>query len=119
MLFFGPARHLVRCSVMSGVEVKADSKSIASFGRAVFEIAGQAFSSSSNAFASFRVERVEAFGEPAVDRGEKIAGLVHACLDRAKAAPGSSTRAVRRTLPAAVYSGECGFKLTRFCFRAR
>ena len=29
----GPARHLVQCSVMSGVEVKADSKSIASFGR--------------------------------------------------------------------------------------
>ncbi len=29
----GPKRHIVRCSVMSGVEVKADSKSIASFGR--------------------------------------------------------------------------------------
>jgi hypothetical protein len=29
----GPSRHLVRCSVMSGVEVKADSKSRASFGR--------------------------------------------------------------------------------------
>ena len=28
-----PKRHLVRCSVMSGIEVKADSKSIASFGR--------------------------------------------------------------------------------------
>jgi hypothetical protein len=29
----GPSRHLVRCSDMSGVEVKADSKSMASFGR--------------------------------------------------------------------------------------
>ncbi len=29
----GPQRHSVRCSVMSGVEVKADSKSMASFGR--------------------------------------------------------------------------------------
>ena len=34
----GPARHLVRCSVMSGVEVKADSKSIASFGRCLWLI---------------------------------------------------------------------------------
>ncbi len=30
---YGPARHLMRCSEMSGVEVKADSKSMASFGR--------------------------------------------------------------------------------------
>jgi hypothetical protein len=30
---YGPLRHLVRCSDMSGVEVKADSKSMASFGR--------------------------------------------------------------------------------------
>jgi hypothetical protein len=29
----GPERHLVRRSEMSGVEVKADSKSMASFGR--------------------------------------------------------------------------------------
>jgi len=28
----GPSRHLVRCSDMSGVEVKADSKSTPSFG---------------------------------------------------------------------------------------
>jgi hypothetical protein len=29
----GPSRRLVRCSDMSGVEVKADSKSMTSFGR--------------------------------------------------------------------------------------
>ena len=29
----GPSRHLARRSEMSGVEVKADSKSMASFGR--------------------------------------------------------------------------------------
>ena len=29
----GPALHLVRCSDMSGVEVEANSKSMAAFGR--------------------------------------------------------------------------------------
>jgi hypothetical protein len=40
-----------------------------------FEIACQAFSASSRAFASSQIERVEAFGEPAVHRSEKIAGF--------------------------------------------
>ena len=33
MSHIGPEHRLVRCSAMSGVEVKADSKSMASFGR--------------------------------------------------------------------------------------
>jgi hypothetical protein len=33
MSLVGASRHLVRCSDMSGVEVKAVSKSMASFGR--------------------------------------------------------------------------------------
>ena len=33
MSLIGPSRRLVRCSDMSGVEVKANSKSMASFGR--------------------------------------------------------------------------------------
>ena len=57
--------------------------------------------SSSNAFASFRSSVSKPFGEPAVDRSEKIAGLLHACPDRARAAPCSSPRAVPRTLLAA------------------
>ena len=48
-----------------------------------------------------QIERVEAFGEPAVDRREQIAGLAAACPDRATAAPCSSPRAAPRTLPAA------------------
>ena len=49
----------------------------------------------------FQIERVEAFGEPAVDRSEKIAGLLPACPDRARAAPCSSRRGVPRILLAA------------------
>jgi hypothetical protein len=40
----------------------------------------QATSSSSNALGLFQIERVEAFGEPAVDRSEKLARRIPLAL---------------------------------------
>ena len=55
----------------------------------------------SNRLCLLQIERVEAFGEPAVDRSEKIAGLLPLALITPEPRQCSSPRAAPRTLPAA------------------
>ena len=69
--------------------------------RAVSRLRGSGVQLVEQGLGLLQIERVEALGEPAVDRREKIAGLAAACPDRARAAPCSSPRAVPRILPAA------------------